>query len=137
MAFTFYPWIITTKSEKAQPSLMNHESIHLEQQKELWVVPFYFLYYLSSILLFLRYFTVKKAYLANIFEAEAYVYQDDFTYLTKRKKLHWWSNDEALARYKNSILSAPSTIHDYLSGILLFIVCAAFLTALITVIFQL
>lgn len=81
-----WPFIIV-KSEayKADAVFLNHEHIHLRQQLELLILPFY-LWYGIEYLLRLIYF--KDRYLAyrNIsFEQEAYEYEKDFSYLKRRK----------------------------------------------------
>ena len=38
---TLYPFIILRKKHKKNKIILNHESIHIEQQKELLVIGFY------------------------------------------------------------------------------------------------
>ena len=81
---TLFPFIFV--NNKANAILINHEKIHLAQQKELYILPFYYLY-LSS------YFKNRKLYkdsylsYRNIyFEKEAYKNQDNLLYLKTREK---------------------------------------------------
>ena len=80
---TLFPFIIV--NDKTNAILINHEKIHLAQQKELYILPFYFLY--------LKYYCknrkLYKGYLSymNIcFEKEAYENQDNLDYLKTREK---------------------------------------------------
>ena len=66
----------------------NHEKIHLRQQLELLVIPFYLLYLINYIINLVGYKKHYLAYLNICFEREAYRYESDFLYLKKRKK---WS----------------------------------------------
>ena len=68
---------------------MNHEKIHLAQQKELLVLPFYLLYFSEFILYRLSKKNYEQAYLKISFEQEAYKFDKDLTYLKKRKL---WAN---------------------------------------------
>lgn len=85
---TIYPFIIT--NDKNNKILMNHEKIHLTQQKELYVLPFYYLY-------FKYYFKNRKLFKGDLsnrrywsyenicFEKEAYENQENLSYLQTRK----------------------------------------------------
>ena len=82
---TTFPFVfLRNKSLKGNPELINHENIHLRQQLELLIIPFY-LWYTTEFLI--RYVQYKKWYLAymNIsFEREAYTKEKDLLYLKKR-----------------------------------------------------
>ncbi len=85
-AVTIYPFVILRNHQsKNDFVLLNHEFIHLKQQKELlWF--FFFLWYGLEFLVKLLYY--RNAYLAyrNIsFEREAYRYEFDLDYLKQRK----------------------------------------------------
>jgi len=81
---TLFPFIFV--KDKANAVLINHEKIHLVQQKELYILPFYYLYlsyYFKNRKLY------KDSYLSyrNIyFEKEAYENQDNLLYLKTREK---------------------------------------------------
>ena len=86
-AITLYPFIIT-KNEMSKVTL-NHERIHLVQQKELWLLGFYILYILYWLKRKMSGMTSREAY-ANIpFEKEAYMMQEDLIYTGYRKPFSW------------------------------------------------
>lgn len=65
--------------------LLNHERIHIRQQLELLVIPFY-IWYVSE--WFFHYAKCRHwwhAYRQISFEREAYDNEEDFEYLKKRK----------------------------------------------------
>jgi hypothetical protein len=96
-AVTLWPFIFARNGTPYY--LINHERIHLEQQKELWVIGFYFLYvwdYLSYLDDFINPTdnkTVKEvfqeAYYNIRFEKEAYENMHNSTYTFKRGKYGW------------------------------------------------
>ncbi|KUG13570.1 hypothetical protein BEI02_15265 [Elizabethkingia sp. HvH-WGS333] len=85
-AITLFPFILLKKKElKEDFVLLNHEKIHLRQQLELLVLPFYILYMIEYGIKYFKLKNAHKAYLAISFEREAYAKEDDFDYLKKRK----------------------------------------------------
>ncbi len=86
---TLYPFIFIKKGidESRLKVLINHEKIHLRQQLELLIIPFYFFYLLNYLYLLALYKEHKKAYRGIIFEREAFNYETDFDYLKRRKFL--------------------------------------------------
>ena len=90
-AVTIYPFVILKNQESRNDVvLLNHEYIHLRQQKELFWV-FFFLWYGIEYLIRLIYY--KNSYLAyrNIsFEREAYHHEFDLDYLKNRKPLEFF-----------------------------------------------
>lgn len=68
---------------------MRHESIHLRQELELLIIPFYILYILNYGLNLWRYKNHDAAYLNIVFEREAYVCETDVNYLKGRKFWAW------------------------------------------------
>ena len=82
----FYPFIfIKRKTERNDPVLLNHERIHLRQQLELLIVPFYILYLINYLYHLMRTFKHETAYRNIIFEREAYSKESQLNYLEKRK----------------------------------------------------
>lgn len=83
---SLWPFVVLrNKIDATDPVFLNHERIHLKQQLELLVLPFY-VWYLSEF--FIRYLLYRNAYKAyyNIsFEREAYQNEFNLTYCTKRK----------------------------------------------------
>jgi hypothetical protein len=68
---------------------MNHEYIHIRQQLEMLVVPFYAVYllnYLTNLVIFRNHY---KAYMMICFEKEAYSNEGDMDYLKKRRIWAW------------------------------------------------
>lgn len=69
--------------------VMQHERIHLAQQRELLVLPFYVLYILQYLWLRLRGLGHNAAYLGISFEREAYAYDAKPGYLATRAAYAW------------------------------------------------
>jgi len=63
---------------------MNHERIHLRQQLELLVLPFFVWYGLDYLVKLIRYRNKNKAYRNVIFEREAYENEKNLDYLKSR-----------------------------------------------------
>jgi len=92
---TLWPFVILREKYQSNTSywkarrekIINHEGIHISQQGELLVIPFYVLYILEWILKLPFY--GKKAYYNLSFEREAYKYEYDKTYLQTRKPYAW------------------------------------------------
>src|ERR1700747_3499875 len=74
----FYPFIFVSSKTIIDDELLNHERIHLKQQKELLILPFY-IWYLIAL--------KRKGYMNISFEKEAYANENDLTYLKKRSIL--------------------------------------------------
>ncbi|WP_421941890.1 hypothetical protein [Pedobacter sp.] len=85
-----FPFILLKSARfKNDKEIINHEKIHLRQQLELLIVPFYILYFLLYLINLIRY---KKHYLAykNIaFEREAYRHEHNLNYLKQRNWYAW------------------------------------------------
>ena len=85
-----YPFILVNKKElKNNKLLLRHEQIHLRQQKELLVLPFYLIYVFCYLFNLARFRNHHKAYMQIPFEREAYQHEGDADYLSKRKFLAW------------------------------------------------
>lgn len=86
---TIFPFVfLKTKALKLNSVLINHESIHLRQQLELLVVPFYLLYSIEFLVRLVQYKNWQKAYRNISFEREAYLNESNLEYLNNRK---FWS----------------------------------------------
>jgi len=90
----FYPFVFIDKMLKGKPDsvldpIINHESIHIAQQKELFVIGFYILYLLEFIAGTIACGDSRLAYFSISFEQEAYEHQKDLSYLDKRKPMSW------------------------------------------------
>ena len=86
-AITLFPFIIL--SEEVVEFTLNHELIHFEQQKELFVVGFYALYVYDFIRGMIKYRNKDMAYYLIRFEQEAYNYESDLGYIIDREKNAW------------------------------------------------
>ena len=82
---TLYPFIILKhKSLKEDIVLINHEKIHLRQQLELLILPFYVWYLLEFLIQLIIYRNWHLAYKSISFEREAYANENDLNYLESR-----------------------------------------------------
>jgi hypothetical protein len=87
---TLYPFIfLRHANDKYDPVLIHHERIHLRQQIELLVIPFYILYLSEWFIKWFYYRDRMKAYRNLSFEREAYLNERDFGYLKRRKWLQF------------------------------------------------
>ena len=85
-SITLWPIIIVRdKKYLDDPILINHEKIHLRQQIELLLVIFYLWYALEYLFYRLKGLDSKSAYRNIRFEKEAYRFEKDLNYLSKRK----------------------------------------------------
>lgn len=85
-AMALFPFILVKhESMKRNKALINHELIHIRQQLELLVIPFYVLYFLNYILNLFIYRNHYKAYRQIVFEREAYAMDGDLHYLKRRE----------------------------------------------------
>ncbi|MBC8987053.1 hypothetical protein H9X96_14870 [Pedobacter sp. N36a] len=90
-AMAIFPFIILQhKAQKTNTTLINHERIHLQQQLELLILPFYILYGLNYLWNLYRFKNHYLAYFNICFEREAYANESDLGYLKKRKWFSWW-----------------------------------------------
>ena len=87
-AITLYPFIVINEVCD-HPVIMNHEKIHLKQQRELWIIPFYILYVWYWIKGKKQGMNNQDAYMSIPFEKEAYTHQDNMYYLEKRTNQAW------------------------------------------------
>jgi len=86
-AITLYPFIISR--EKMAEDLLRHESIHIAQQKELFVVFFYILYGIDYLKGLIKFRDKKMAYFRIRFEQEAHAQMLNKHYLENRKPYSW------------------------------------------------
>ncbi len=83
---TLFPFIILRReSDKIDKTVVNYERIHLRQQLELLVVPFYLWYLVEFMIKWLRFRNHNIAYRAISFEKEAYAREGDLKYLKHRR----------------------------------------------------
>lgn len=72
----FWPFIFIASDTIIDDELINHERIHLRQQIEMLIIPFY-IWYLIEL--------YTKGYMNISFEKEAYANDHDLTYLNNRR----------------------------------------------------
>ena len=82
---TIYPFVLVKYREDLNDSIfINHEKIHIRQQVELLIIPF-FIWYLSEYFVrLLQYKNVNLAYRNISFEKEAYSEESNLLYLKSR-----------------------------------------------------
>jgi hypothetical protein len=80
-----YPFILLKKATyKKDEVIMRHETIHLKQQQEMLVLPFYIAYLINYLFNLAKYRNHDQAYRNIIFEREAYACEGDAKYLINR-----------------------------------------------------
>lgn len=94
---TLFPFIFLRKKYKnveswmegKKENLIQHETIHIKQQIEMLIIPFYIWYVLEWLIKFIKYRDAKKAYKSISFEKEANIYENRKNYLEFRKPYNW------------------------------------------------
>ena len=86
---TVFPFIILKSNYYLEnKTTVNHEKIHIRQQLELLILPFYVLYFLNLFINYIKYKNFQMAYHNIIFEREAYANEKNLDYLKSRS---FWS----------------------------------------------
>jgi hypothetical protein len=81
-----FPFIlIKRRQDFFNDQLVRHEQIHIRQQLELLILPFYLLYLIHYLVNFCIYFNHDKAYRNIVFEKEAYQNDQNVMYLSNRR----------------------------------------------------
>ena len=86
-AITLFPFIISR--DEMSEDVLQHETIHIAQQKELFVIFFYLLYGWDYLKGMIKYKNKEQAYFKIRFEQEAYEYMFEDGYLDNRPKFNW------------------------------------------------
>lgn len=82
---TIFPFVfVKYSSDKKNLIFVNHELIHLRQQMELLIIPFFVVYFLEFFLRLFQYRNVDLAYRNISFEREAYANEKDLYYIKQR-----------------------------------------------------
>lgn len=82
---TLFPFIfLFRKEDKQNKVLVNHEKIHIKQQLELLILPFFVWYGIEFFVRLGQYRNRREAYRNISFEREAYAKEKDLDYLKKR-----------------------------------------------------
>jgi len=85
IGITFFPFMfLKYKDLKGNRVLVNHEKIHLKQQLELLIIPFFIIYSFEFLIRLIQYKNWNLAYKHISFEQEAYKNQKDLNYLKSR-----------------------------------------------------
>lgn len=86
IGLAIFPFVfLKHRSFKGDEVLVNHEKIHLKQQLELFILPFYFLYTLEFLVRLIKYRDWYAAYKNLSFEREAYNNEANMNYLKQRR----------------------------------------------------
>lgn len=82
---SLFPFIIfSERKSKEDLVLLNHEKIHMRQQLELLIFPFFVWYAVEFLFRYFQYKNWNIAYRNISFEREAYANEKDLNYLKKR-----------------------------------------------------
>lgn len=88
--FAFWPVVFLRDRSCCTDRILQHERIHLRQQAEMLVLPFYIWYFSEYLIRRLQHGSWQEAYMAISFEREAYAHECDEGYLERRKLWSWW-----------------------------------------------
>nr|WP_254453185.1 hypothetical protein [Winogradskyella undariae] len=92
IGITIFPFVILkTKNLKQDLVIINHEKIHLRQQIELLILPFFIIYVFEFLIRLIQYRKWNLAYRNISFEREAYANEKDLDYLKSRSFLKFKS----------------------------------------------
>lgn len=86
---TLYPFVVMRDATLRDDAVfMNHEKIHLRQQRELLILPFFLWYGIEFLVRCIQYRNRYTAYRNISFEREAYAQENNLEYLKRRS---FWS----------------------------------------------
>ena len=88
-ALTMWPLLFVRKGARFGEVDERHEKIHGKQQKEMLLVLFPLWYALEYLVRLCIYRSHRKAYKTISLEQEAYGYQEDIYYLSRRRHYAW------------------------------------------------
>lgn len=88
--FAFFPFVFVKHNYlKKDAMFINHEKIHLRQQLELLILPFYLVYLIEFLARLYKYGTWRLAYRNISFEREAYDNEKNLLFLKQRPFWHF------------------------------------------------
>ena len=87
LGIALWPFVLV-KTKTPEKTILNHERIHLRQQIEMLVLPFYVWYLLEWLILLIKHRNIDRAYRNISFEKEAYRNENNLHYLKNRP---FWS----------------------------------------------
>ncbi|MGO4770803.1 hypothetical protein ACEN2I_04020 [Flavobacterium sp. W22_SRS_FK3] len=80
-----FPFVLVKYDfDKVNKIFVNHEKIHLRQQLEMLVLPFFIWYFFEYLIRLFQYKNKDLAYRNISFEREAYAKETDYVYLKNR-----------------------------------------------------
>ncbi|MEP1487012.1 MAG: hypothetical protein ABJL44_09125 [Algibacter sp.] len=86
----FFPFVFLKRKDLCYDAvLLNHERIHLKQQLELLILPFYIIYLIEFLVRLMLYKNWDLAYKNISFEREAYTNESNFQYIKQRRFWHF------------------------------------------------
>jgi len=86
IGITIFPFMfLKYKALKGNQDLINHEKIHLRQQLELLIIPFFVIYSFEFLVRLFQYRAWELAYRNISFEREAYGNESNLDFLKKRR----------------------------------------------------
>lgn len=83
--------LVSDKNHKKIDEILNHEKIHIQQQRETLVIFWYIIYFLDFFINWGIFGSFWVAYEEVLFEREAFEYENDYNYLENRKRYKWFS----------------------------------------------
>lgn len=86
VGIALYPFIFLKDKKYETARIVNHERIHLEQQKELLIIFFYIWYGIEYLWGYYKLRDWNQAYRNISFEREAYGNENNLLYLKSRKR---------------------------------------------------
>jgi len=82
-------WLVVRKGSVVTRKLLRHESIHMRQQGEMLLLPFFLWYGVEYLFRLWQYRDTRLAYRNISFEREAYANEKEEDYLNSRKLFAW------------------------------------------------
>jgi hypothetical protein len=80
-----FPFVfVKYRLDKENETFVNHERIHLRQQLEMLVIPFFIWYFMEFLIRFIQFKKWSLAYQNISFERESYANEKDLDYLKRR-----------------------------------------------------
>ena len=90
IGITIFPFMVLKhEALRVKDVLINHEKIHLRQQIELLIIPFFLIYVFEFLIRLIKYRNWDLAYRNISFEREAYRNEKDLDYLKSRPFLNF------------------------------------------------
>lgn len=84
-----WPFIVLRENRRGDQVLLNHEKIHLRQQIEMLLVPFFVVYLIHYLINLIKFRSYGRAYRNICFEREAFSNEEDSGYLNSRRFWSW------------------------------------------------